>query len=103
MGGDWVIQLNARESPSARRHTVFHEAFHIALRNASPAFQKFGLEDRPFRELLADDFATCFLMSREWVEERWPTVQDVGTMADIFDVPISAMGRRLNQLGLPVK
>ena len=103
VGQDWVIQLNDRETPSERRHTVFREAFHIACRNNSLAFKKIGPEDRPFRELIADHFATCFLMPKEWVEDRWPVVQDVRTMAGIFDVPNSAMRRRLNQLGLKVK
>ena len=101
LGAEWVIQLNAAESPSMRRYTIFHEAFHIACRNASPAFKRFDLEDRkPFRELLADHFSFCFLMPKEWVEEWWPTVQDVQSMARTFDVPASAMGRRLRQLGL---
>jgi len=99
-GGEWVIQLNARESRAARRHTLFHEAFHIVCRNAVPAFNKAALIHRPFWEILADHFATCFLMPKEWVEERWPMVQDVPRMARIFDVSVSAMRRRLNQLGL---
>jgi len=100
LGDEWIIQLNAKESPAVRRHTIFHEAFHIACRNASPAFKKFDLEHRPFRELLADHFATCFLTPKEWVEERWPTVQDIQRIACIFDVSTSAMRRRLGQLGL---
>ncbi|MFC1872075.1 ImmA/IrrE family metallo-endopeptidase [Chloroflexota bacterium] len=101
LGDEWVIQVNAGESSGARRHTIFHEAFHIACRNASPSFKRFNLEDKqPFRELVADHFSTCFLMPREWVEERWPTVQDVKKMARIFDVSLSAMWRRLRQLDL---
>lgn len=100
LGREWLIQLNARESPRARRYTMFHEAFHIVYRKACPAFKKVELSRKPFSEALADHFATCFLMPREWVEERWPTVQDVRTMAGIFDVPISEMRRRLNQLSL---
>ncbi len=99
-GEGWVIQLNARESHRVRRHTVFHEAFHIACRNASPAFKRLDLKNRPFRELLADHFATCFLMPKKWVEERWPAVQNVRKMADIFDVSVSPMRQRLRQLGL---
>ena len=101
IGAEWVIQLNAAESRCMRRHTIFHEAFHIACRNASPAFKRFDLTDRkPFREILADHFAFCFLMPKEWGEERWPTVQDVRGIAHTFGVSISVMGRRLRQLGL---
>ncbi len=100
-GGEWVIQLNATDSHQVGRHTMFHEAFHIACRNASPAFKRLDLKNRPFRELLADHFATCFLMPKKWVEEWWSAVQNVRKMADIFDVSVSAMRQRLGQLGLP--
>ena len=99
-GGEWVIQLNARESRPVRRYTLFHEAFHIACRTAGPAFNKAELSHRPFNEVLADHFSTCFLMPKEWVEEWWPMAQDVRKMARIFDVSVSAMRTRLNQLGL---
>ena len=101
VGDEWVIHLNSRQPSFTRRHTIFHEAFHIACRNASPAFQRFDLGDkRPFREVLADHFAFCFLMPKEWVEQLWPTVQNVRRLARTFDVPVSVMGRRLRQLGL---
>ena len=79
---------------------MFHEAFHIVYRKALPAFKKVGLSHNSFADVLADHFATCFLMPKKWVEERWPLVQDVQIMADIFDVPASVMKRRLNQLNL---
>jgi len=100
LGGEWVIQLNARQSRSVRRYTMFHEAFHIAYRIACPAFKKVELIHTSFNDVLADHFATCFLMPKEWVEERWLTVRDVRTMAGIFDVPITEMRRRLSQLSL---
>jgi Zn-dependent peptidase ImmA (M78 family) len=100
VGKEWVIHLNARDSSAVRRLTIFHEAFHIACRNANPAFKRFDLEARPFREILADHFATCFLMPKEWVEEQWLKVHDVRKMARIFDVSKRAMKRRLRQLGL---
>jgi len=99
---DWVIQLNAKESPLSRRHTLFHEAFHIACRNVSPAFKKSSLEDRPFREFLADYFAACFLMPKDWISEQWAMAKDVPKIARIFEVPVSLMSSRLNQLGLLV-
>lgn len=103
LGREWVIQLNARESRRAKRYTMFHEAFHIAYRNACLAFKEVKPSHGLFTEVLADHFATCFLMPKGWVEEQWPTVQDVRTMAGIFDVPISAMRRRLNQFSLAGK
>jgi len=83
-----------------RRYSLFHEAFHIAHRITYPAFKKAEVRHTSFNEVLADHFAACFLMPKEWVEEYWPRVQDVGVMADRFDVPVRQMRRRLNQLSL---
>ena len=79
---------------------MFHEAFHIACRITYPAFDRAEARRTSFKEVLADYFAACFLMPKEWVEEHWPEVQDVQAMAGRFDVPLSQMKRRLNQLSL---
>jgi len=50
--------------------------------------------------MLADYFAICVLMPREWVKEKWAEVKDVGTMAKMFDAPKVAMGLRLKCLHL---
>lgn len=100
LGREWIMQLNARDHRRQRRHTMFHEAFHIACRIINPAFKETELSNISFYEVLADHFATCLLMRKEWIEEYWPRVQDLGVMADIFDVPLSQMRRRLNELGL---
>jgi hypothetical protein len=100
LGEEWVIQLNGRDPQSVRRYSMFHEAFHIAYRIAYPAFNKTELRITSFNEVLADHFATCFLMPREWVEEHWPKVQDVRVMARKFDVPLKQMKKRLKQLNL---
>lgn len=100
LGREWVIQLNDRDPRCVRRYSMFHEAFHIAYRMAYPAFNKAEARRTSFNEVLADHFATCFLMPKEWVEEYWPRVQDVRAMADRFDVPIRQMRERLNQLNL---
>jgi len=100
LGREWIMQLNARDHRRHRRYTMFHEAFHIAYRIINPAFKETELSHISFNEVLADHFATCLLMCKEWIEEYWPRVQDLGVMADIFDVPIRQMRRRLSQLGL---
>jgi len=97
---EWIIQLNARDPRRVRRYSLFHEAFHIACRITCPACDKAEVRRTSFNEVLADHFATCSLMPREWVEEYWPRVQDVRAMADRFDVPVRQMRRRLNQLSL---
>jgi len=97
----WIIQLRSRDPPAMRRHTLFHEAFHVlAHRSGSPVFRKMGIEVGYFNEWLADYFAICILMPREWVKEKWVEVKDVNRMAESFNVPKLAMWMRLRQLGL---
>jgi len=100
LSGGWIIQLNARDPRRVRRYSMFHEAFHIACRITCPACDKAEVRRTSFNEVLADHFATCILMPKEWVEEYWPMVQDVPALADRFDVPTRQMRRRLNQLSL---
>jgi len=97
----WVIQLKEGDSSATKRFTLFHEAFHIlAHRRTTPVFSKVGSMVGRFNELLADEFATCILMPRECIEENWVKVRDLDRMAEIFDVPKSAICLRLRQLGL---
>jgi hypothetical protein len=97
---EWVVQLNATDSPEERRETLFHEAFHIACRSASPAFRRVDMGQRPFRDILADHFAACLLMPKDWIEDYAPAIRDTARMARVFDVSVSAMRHRLKQLGL---
>jgi Zn-dependent peptidase ImmA (M78 family) len=63
-------------------------------------FKKRRLEQGSFNELLADYFASCILMPREWVKEKWEEIKDLDRMAETFAVPKSFMYMRLRQLGL---
>jgi len=97
----WVIQLKADDLSSVKRFTLFHEAFHILAHcRTIPVFKKRGITQGSFNELLADHFAICTLMPREWVKEKWAESKDLDRMAEIFDAPKSAMYIRLRQLGL---
>jgi len=102
VNGSWIIQLRDNDIPSAKRFTLFHEAFHIlAHHKTTPVFRKEkGTLEGSFNELLADYFAACILMPRGWVKEKWAEVHDVNRMAEIFNVPELAMGLKLRQLGL---
>ena len=98
---EWVIQLNENDTPATRRFILFHEVFHILAHcRTIPVFRKKGTKEGSFNELLADYFAVCILMPREWVREKWAEVKDLDRMAEIFDVPKSAMCIRLKRLGL---
>ena len=100
LGDEWVIHVNAREPRCVKRYTLFHEAFHVVSRAVCPSFKKFDLSYRPVNELLADYFSTCILMPRQWVGEYWAKTGSVPKMSRIFDVPESALRKRLRQLGL---
>jgi len=63
-------------------------------------YRKRGTTQGSFNELLADYFAACILMPREWVKRKWAEVENLDRMAEIFDVPKPAMCIRLRQLGL---
>lgn len=97
----WVIQVKDSDTAPTMRFTVFHEAFHILAHcRTTPVFRKRGSVVGSFNELMADYFAFCTLMPREWVVEKWTEVKDLERMAEIFVVPKSAMCIRLRQLGL---
>jgi hypothetical protein len=97
----WVIQVNDSDAAPTMRFTVFHEAFHVlAHSKTSPVFRKRGSILGSFNEWLADHFAGCILMPREWVVKKWAEVEDLDMMAKIFAVPKSAMCIKLRQLGL---
>ena len=97
----WVIQLRKNDSSARKRLTLFHEAFHILTHcKATPVFRGKRPAKNFFNELLADCFAACILMPREWVQERWAEVHDLDRMAELFDVPKPAMCANLKRLGL---
>ena len=99
--GGWIIQVRADDVSATKRFTVFHEAFHILAHcRTTPVFRKRGATQGSFNELLADYFAICILMPRQWVREKWAEVQHLDRMVKIFDVPRPAMYVRLRQLDL---
>ncbi len=99
--GSWIVQLNENDPPALRRFSLFHEAFHILAHcKTTPKFRKRGAMQGAFNELLANYFAGCLLMPREWVKEKWAQVHDIDEMAEIFDVPKSLMWIRLREFGL---
>ena len=97
----WVIQVKDSDTAPTMRFTVFHEAFHILAHcRTTPVFRKRGSVVGSFNELLADHFALCILMPREWIRQKWAEANNLDRMAEIFDVPKSAMCIRLRKLGL---
>ena len=97
----WVIYLNTNDTPYRQRLALFHEVFHIlAHSKATPVFRKRGISHGFFNEMLADYFAGCILMPKEWVKGKWAEVNDLRQMAKIFHVTELAMWIRLRTEGL---
>jgi len=97
----WIIQLNKNDTDAVRRLTLFHEAFHILAHSCStPVFRKISSSKGSFNELLAEYFTYHVLMPEKWVKKGWVQVQDIDIMAEIFNVPKSAMSTMLKSLGL---
>lgn len=97
----WIIQVKDSDVSATQRFTIFHESFHIlAHSRTSPVFRKRGSMIGSSNELLADCFASCILMPREWVKEKWAEIKDLDGMAEIFAVPKLAMCIKLRWLGL---
>ena len=102
LNDEWIIYLSSNDPPSRQRFTLFHEVFHILAHKAipTPIFSKRGVEQGSFNELMADYFASCVLMPKKQVCEKWAVVKDLDKMAEIFAVPKAAMWFRLKLMGL---
>jgi len=97
----WIIHLNENDTAPRRRFTVFHEAFHILAHvNTTPVFRKRGVKRGSFNELLADHFAGCILMPREWAKEKWAEFHNIDKIAEIFEIPKSVAWLGLRHTGL---
>ena len=101
LDNSWVIQLNSNDDYRVRRLTTFHEAFHVlAHSNSTPIFRKISSKKGSFNELLAEYFTYNILMPEPWVRKKWAQIQDPDIMAEIFEVPKSAMFTILSSLEL---
>jgi len=97
----WVVQINSNDDYRVRRLTTFHEAFHIvAHSNSTPIFRKINNKKGAFNELLAEYFTYNISMPETWVRNKWSQVNDIDKMAEIFEVPKSAMITTLSSLEL---
>lgn len=98
----WVIHLNSQDSPARRRFTLYHELFHIlAHSNASPIFKKTPAQKEGlFNELLADLFSGVIIMPREMMVKKWVETKNIHKIAEIFNVPETAMYLGLKHMKL---
>ena len=103
LNDSWIIQLNENDTRAVKRFTLLHEAFHIIAHchcTNVPVFRKSRQDRGVFNEVLAEYFAICTLMPREWVMKKWAETKDLDRMVEIFSVTKPAMWFRLKCLHL---
>ncbi len=102
--GRWLIVLNRHEPPVRQRFSLAHEAKHILDApfgdTPYPAWGGLSAVDRA--EQVADHFAACLLMPKQWVRSAFfnQGVTDMRRLAARFDVSQPAMRVRLASLGM---
>lgn len=102
--GRWVIALNRDESPVRQRFSLMHEAKHLLDAPFGdvlyPAWGGMSTKDRS--EQVADHFAACLLMPKQWVRSAFfnEGVSEPRRLAARFDVSQPAMRVRLSSLGM---
>lgn len=102
--GRWLIVLNRDESPVRQRFSLMHEAKHLLDAPFGdvlyPAWGGMSAKDRS--EQVADHFAACVLMPKQWVRSAFfnEGVTDIRRLAACFDVSQPAMRVRLASLGV---
>lgn len=98
-----------KEEPGVRRRFILaHELGHFIERTVIAKDDEYGFEEGRLygrgendyfpHEFFADEFAGAILMPESKVEEFRSTGKDPTTMAQLFDVPVSAMRMRLGNL-----
>ena len=113
-GSDLTLLVNQSDPPYRKRFTIAHELGHHFLhlledgefvdseadlfRQPHEGQQEVTPERR--REIQANMFAAALLMPEEEVVDHWKTSRSVEQMARVFNVSESAMGIRIDQLGL---
>ncbi|MGH7158192.1 MAG: ImmA/IrrE family metallo-endopeptidase [Candidatus Saccharimonadales bacterium] len=103
--GKYFVMVNKNDAHPRRRFTLAHECKHLLDYTAAPVIHKglgSGDTDRQSQQIesVCNHFAACLLMPRNWVKRVWANgLQDVPTLATLFNVSEEAMERRLKFLG----
>lgn len=106
------LLVNDSDSIERKRFTIAHELGHCILHldaegefvdSATDLFRTDGSSGEGqihFQEVEANMFAAALLMDAVLIRQCWRECRDLSRMAKIFMVSESAMGIRLNSLGL---
>jgi len=101
--GKWRVAINATEPATRQRFSLAHEFKHIIdHRDADLVYAAFPSRERDqMVERVCDYFAGCLLMPRAWVMAAHASgTRHPMDLAQVFGVSPTAMGVRLNQIGL---
>ncbi|MCU7492871.1 MAG: ImmA/IrrE family metallo-endopeptidase [Ignavibacteria bacterium] len=113
-GDNVSILVKNNDSPYRKRFTIAHELGHVFLHLAKDGdFVDNNLDlfrdieesdlnsnDASFREVESNYFAACLLMPPDLVIQAYRDDKNLNSLANKFKVSESAMGIRLNKLGL---
>jgi len=101
--GRWLILLSGTEPMSRQRFSLAHEFKHVLdhpfIHLLYPPY--LGMSEHDRAEQVCDHFAGCLLMPRPWIKRAWGGgAQDLGALAQQFDVSRAAIQVRLRRIGL---
>ena len=96
--GAWLIALREDDAPARQRFSLFHELKHVIdhpMRSyLYPPERNWSTERKV--ERVAEYFAACVLMPKQLVKRHYfRGIQDVDTLAELFEVSPLAMDHRL--------
>lgn len=109
LGG--CIAVNAKHPQDRRRLSLAHEYAHFLTNRYRPDISVLFVYQRvPAHERFADAFARCFLLPASGLSRRFNTLRqtkkdgvttaDLLTLADLYQVSVEALVRRLEELRL---
>jgi Zn-dependent peptidase ImmA (M78 family) len=101
--GRWFILVSGADSIGRQRFSLAHEFKHVLDNHLGEVLYPaaFGMTSHERAEAVCDYFAACLLMPRLWLKRAWGSgVQDLRTLANLFQVSSAAMQVRLLQVGL---
>lgn len=102
-GSHWVILVASDEAKVRQRfsmgHELAHVVFHPTYAVAMPGYGEVSADERV--ETACEYFAACLLMPRLWMKRAYYDhgIQDVASLARLFNVSWVAMQVRMEQLG----
>lgn len=102
-GQQWLITLNASDSPARRRFTLLHEFKHIVDHGVAGLLYRGSDRATPEKqtEAAADYFAGCALVPKRDLKSAWGSgMQQVPALAVRFGVSEQAIRVRLSQTKL---